>query len=252
MGNFQKFIRKVVYKTLGNQRPVVQQQIKPTQNPNSIIKEEFIKKNQWIKKFDFNLILDIGANEGQAATRFRYLFPETQIVSFEPLAEPYAILNKNFANDKDFRSYNFALGNQKGTETIYLNEYTPSSSILKMGDEHKNHFKHTINSKEEKIEIEKLDNIDIIKERDIVLVKIDVQGFEKYVLLGGEQTIKKCKILIVELSFKKLYEDEPLFDDVYQILNSFGFIYHGSFDQLVAPSDGEILQQDAIFINKNL
>ena len=56
----------------------------------------------------------------------------------------------------------------------------------------------------------------------------------------------------MELSFKKLYENEPLFDEVYQIFKSFGFKYIGSFEQLLAPSDFEVLQQDAIFLNENL
>lgn len=214
---------------------------------------EFTTKHAWIKKYPITKILDIGANEGQAASRFRWLFPETKIISFEPLPETYQILLENFKNDINFTANNFALGNKAGKETIHLNEYSPSSSILKLGTEHKNQFTHAVKETSVEIEIKELDLLpNLVNDDDIVLIKIDVQGFEKYVIQGGEAIIKKATILIVELSFKTLYENEPLFDDVYQQLRALDFTYIGSFDQLRSPKDQEILQQDAIFINKNL
>ena len=50
-----------------------------------------------------------------------------------------------------------------------------------------------------------------------LLVKIDTQGFEDRVIRGGEQTIKKASIVVVEVSFTKLYEHQPLFSDLRSI-----------------------------------
>lgn len=255
MGNIKKLVREIIYfftyKKSDNPIDFESSTLKKN-NISNFEKKKFITQNQWLEKFNFTKIIDIGANEGQAAERFRALLPQTPILSFEPLPEPFKVLNEIFANDANFQSFNFALGDKTGSEFIYLNDYSPSSSILKMDEEHKKHFKHTINTTNIEIQIKQLDQLKILKENDITLVKIDVQGFEKFVLLGGEQTIKKCKLVIVELSFKKLYENEPLFDEVYQIFKSFGFKYIGSFEQLLAPSDFEVLQQDAIFLNENL
>ncbi|MFN8465859.1 MAG: FkbM family methyltransferase [Caldilineaceae bacterium] len=46
------------------------------------------------------------------------------------------------------------------------------------------------------------------------MVKIDVQGFEDKVLLGGELTIRHASMLIIETSFQVLYEGQALFGDV--------------------------------------
>jgi hypothetical protein len=52
------------------------------------------------------------------------------------------------------------------------------------------------------------------------------------------------------MSFKKLYEGQPLFDRIYDTLTRIGFAYHGNFHgQLLNPVDGSVLQADGIFIN---
>jgi len=53
------------------------------------------------------------------------------------------------------------------------------------------------------------------------------------------------------MSFKKLYEGQPLFDRIYDTLTRIGFAYHGNFQQLLNPVDGSVLQADGIFINAN-
>jgi hypothetical protein len=83
-----------------------------------------------------------------------------------------------------------------------------------------------------------------------LLVKIDVQGYEDYVLRGGEQTIRRARLIIIETSFQAQYEAQPLFDDVYRTLTGWGFAYVGAIDQLMNPSNGSIVQQDSLFIRE--
>ena len=65
---------------------------------------------------------------------------------------------------------------------------------------------------------------------------------------GALETLKKVKIIIVELTFVKLYEDQPMFDKIYCFLKEKGFVYSGSWHQLLNPNDGTICQQNGIFI----
>jgi len=39
-----------------------------------------------------------------------------------------------------------------------------------------------------------------------ILIKIDMQGYEEKVLLGGVDLIARTRLLIIEVSFKTLYE----------------------------------------------
>jgi FkbM family methyltransferase len=54
-------------------------------------------------------------------------------------------------------------------------------------------------------------------------IKLDVQGGELEVLKGGAQVLKKCFGLEIEVEFKKLYVDQPLFQDIQNFCQSHGF-----------------------------
>jgi hypothetical protein len=77
-----------------------------------------------------------------------------------------------------------------------------------------------------------------------------VQGYEGHVLAGGEQTVRRAALVIVETSFLPLYAGQPLFADVYRLLTSWGFTYAGALAQLPHPEDGRLMQEDSLFINR--
>lgn len=216
------------------------------------VEHDFVSKHQWFLKYKFETILDIGANKGQFAARFRVLFQEAWIYSFEPIPEVYELLCKRFEGDKKFKAFNLGLGKQSETIQFYQNDFSDSSSVLPMKSLHKENFPQTLNEKLIEIKIDRLDSIaKSITISDFLLVKIDVQGFEEMVILGGEETIKKAKVLIVEVSFYELYENQIYFKTIFNHMNRLGFTYHGNYEQLVSPINGCILQADAIFVNEN-
>lgn len=81
-----------------------------------------------------------------------------------------------------------------------------------------------------------------------LLVKLDVQGYEDKVLLGGKNVISQAKMLLIETSFTRLYENQPLFDDIYLIVRELGFTYQGSRERHYNKKTGELVYEDAIFI----
>lgn len=204
---------------------------------------------EWLKGMNIRTILDIGANTGQFASRIHGLLPDAQIYSFEPLASCFEELKRGMKNVQNFQCFNYALGNENGKHTIYHNEFSDSSSLLPMEQIHKDAFPFAQNVKEETIEIRRLDDIaDSLELKDNLLIKIDVQGFEDKVIEGGEKTIKRAKILIVETSFEPLYRGQLLFDGIYSMLKSQGFVFKGCEESLRNPQDGCLLQCDSIFI----
>jgi len=151
-----------------------------------------------------------------------------------------------------FHAFNFALGDKNGEIPIYRNDYTPSSSLLPMEELHKQAFPFTEHTTAQTIPIKRLD--DILDELDIIeniLVKIDVQGTEDKVILGGEKLISRASVLILETSFQSLYQDQPLFDTIYEMLKQRGFIYAGSEHTIRNPNDGSILQSDSVFLKSD-
>lgn len=211
-------------------------------------------KFTWLKDFNINTILDIGANEGQFAIEISHFIPNVCIYSFEPLREVFEKLTANsYKICGSFQSYNIALGNFNGVTKIYRNKFSPSSSILKMANLHEEIFPFTKESLEEEIVIRKLDDFIIEKNLqliDNILIKLDVQGYEKEVINGGLKTFKKAKIAIIEVSFYELYKGQPLFEDIYDLLLDLEFKYKGSINPNFNSKTGLPLFADAIFIKK--
>lgn len=204
----------------------------------------------WLQKYKFDTVLDIGANLGQSAIALSYAFPGSVIHSFEPIPECFKILKEVSNQLPNVTVNNFALGEEKGEYSFRLNEYSASSSLLTIAEGHVRHFPHTSSTTETKVNVVKLD--DYVKEADTgsrILIKMDVQGFEKQVILGGFSTFSSTSVVILETSFEILYDSQSLFNDIYELMKEMGFVYVGSFDQLLSPTNGKILQQDAIFTN---
>ena len=181
----------------------------------------------------------------------RLLFPKALIVAFEPIPTTFEALKRNFENDSLYKAINCGLGSSTGTLQFHQNEYSPSSSFLKMTETHQNSFEHAVNQQQITVQIQTLDAF--IKDMKLelpLLIKMDVQGYEAEVIAGGRQTLSNAAMIISEVSFKPLYQQQPLFNDIYQLLTALGFAYAGSTDQLRSPQNNEILQADGIFVKQ--
>lgn len=204
---------------------------------------------KWIQGMGIRTILDVGAHTGESALEFHGIFPEARIYSFEPLRQCFLEMQSRLQGQSFHRAFNFAIGDAPGKSTIHKSGYSPSSSLLSMGSAHKNAYPFSAEETSETIEVKTLDSMapELPLEKE-VLLKIDTQGYEKHVLLGARETIKRVKLIIVEASFEELYEGQPRFPEIYRLLSDLGFEYRGSWDQFNNPKDGRPLQQDGIFI----
>jgi len=203
----------------------------------------------WLSKLNIQTVFDIGANVGQFAQEIRQTLPGAQIYSYEPLKECFNTLTSSFAYDSKFQAFNYALGEKSEEITMNKSSYTPSSSLLRMADSHKKLFPHTKDSSPETISVRRLDDVWAqLKPTKEILIKVDTQGYEDKVIAGGITSFKQARVILIEASFVRLYETQPLFDDIYQKIQSFGFSYHGALHQKLNPKTGEVIFEDAIFV----
>jgi hypothetical protein len=103
----------------------------------------------------------------------------------------------------------------------------------------------------EEVLIRRLDTIapEIIGPSDVSFLKIDVQGFEKQVLAGGESTVKdRCVGVQLELSFVPLYEGAMLIPEAVDLMYSQGFRLTGMLPCFTDPRNGQMLHADGIFL----
>jgi Methyltransferase FkbM domain len=102
----------------------------------------------------------------------------------------------------------------------------------------------------EQVPIHRLDSVasDVLRPNDIALLKIDVQGFEKQVIAGGNSTVNdRCAGVQLELSFVPLYEGGMLIREALDLVDSLGFTLAGLLPGFTDPRNGRMLQADGIF-----
>lgn len=141
----------------------------------------------------YNLAIDIGANVGFFSTRLAKIFKEVQ--SFEPADKNYSCLKENVKIFNNIKIYKLAIGDKEEELDLELPKDNLNCGAFSFKD-----FKHIKERKYiERVQIVTLDSLYLNPN----LIKIDTQGFEKNVLLGGLETIKRSTPIILAEVGKK-------------------------------------------------
>jgi FkbM family methyltransferase len=205
-----------------------------------------------LKRFEADLVLDVGANAGQFARRLRAMGYRGRIVSFEPLAQPYAKLRFNTAAIANWQAVQLALGDTDETRTIHVAGNSQSSSFLEMLPQHLAAAPKSAYVGSESVTVRRLDSIidQYCRSGDRVFLKIDTQGFEAAVLRGARQSLARCIGVQLEMSIAPLYQGELLLPELIREMAQHGFalmdLKPGFFD----PRTGELLQLDGLFFRR--
>ncbi len=78
-----------------------------------------------------NLVLDVGANEGQYARRLRHAAYDGRIVSFEPIEQLHEVLLDVSRCDGNWAISRFALGSKDGVAQLNVTSNPLFSSFLR-------------------------------------------------------------------------------------------------------------------------
>jgi len=206
-------------------------------------------KYAWLREQSIRTVFDIGANVGSFSTSVHRLLPDATIYAFEPLRDCYDQMLKRLRRVSSFHGFNMALGSEEGRALIWRSAFHQASSLLPMCKLHMEAFPVTAGLSREPVKVRTLDAVaGELEIRDNVLVKLDVQGLEDKVIAGGRGVIERTRILIVETSFRQLYEGQKLFAEIYDMVRKLGFSYRGCLGQVVDPRDGSALQADSVFL----
>jgi FkbM family methyltransferase len=197
----------------------------------------------------FRTVIDGGANVGQFARAAATGFPNATIHSFEPAPTTADILRRNLQGLRRVHVHQTALGSSAGEVTFHCNSNPQTSSILPMTSGAGVHDGiHEIQTL--KVPVTTLDRFMESTELEApILLKLDLQGYELEALHGATTLLTKCSHVLVESVFEHLYAGEPLFDEIFQYLQTQGFVFVRPLAFLKADS-GRIVQMDALFRNR--
>lgn len=203
-----------------------------------------------IKDHKIDLVLDVGANVGQTGELLRQVGYKRRIVSFEPLPSAHEKLTERAASDSLWTvAPRTAIGDSNGTATIFESEASDVSSLLTANEDMYKAFHKTNVVGEQETTVATLDSLygDYAKPNDRVYLKIDTQGYEKNVLLGATETLKKIVGLQVELSLLPLYDGETTYLELLQMIHDLGFHPYILTETSFSVDLRRQLQIDAIF-----
>jgi FkbM family methyltransferase len=205
---------------------------------------------RWLTDMQIKTVIDIGANVGQSIDIYKQLCPDAKIYSFEPLGDCYEQIISKFNGDSDVQAFNIALSNESGKLMFNRNQFSAASSLLEITDFTQSSYPSSAGKIiQEEIKTERLDDFsEKLNLAEPILIKVDVQGAEAQVIEGGEDVFRKASVVIIEMSLEHLYKDQPLFDEIYQMLKNLGFDYRGNSDQSHSIHDGHVIFVDAIFV----
>ena len=200
----------------------------------------------FLRSINPQLVVDVGANKGQFSVAAAFVHPRATIVAFEPLPRPAKIFRAVFAENPNVRLVEAAVGRIRGKANVNVSAREDSSSLLSIGAEQVRNFPGTHAIGVSETEIAPLHQFLEPKLAQPALLKIDVQGYELEVLRGTHEMLRSFRWIYAELSFVRLYEDQPLAHDIIAYLAEREFSLSGVYN-LVNSKAGSPLQADFAF-----
>lgn len=207
-----KFINRSVY-------------ISPSIRQLNALKNEILDRDNIYKyifdflKTDNDVILDVGGNIGYSSLVFSIAHPQARIFAFEPDLENRFVFNFNTRKAKNV--YLLPFGCSDSVDEIsfgfpnYIENYNDKDRKINTGlitavknKQINNTHKNIV------VPIDSFNNI-LNKNSSILLVKIDVEGFEKHVLKGAN--IIFSNRAIISLEYNHQYKDEFSLEDINDI-----------------------------------
>lgn len=188
----------------------------------------------WLKELNIKTFIDIGAHKGIVSKTILNLSPEAKIYAFEPIKSLALEIQKKLVN---VEVINAAVGEKDGKITFHKTDYAPASSARPFTKNFEDKF--TL-SEDIQAKVVTLDSY--FKNKELshpIVLKIDVQGYEREVLNGAKNLLKQVDIIHIESSLVEVYSGQALFNELHQKLTSAGFVYKG------ASADGEFIPKFA-------
>jgi len=176
-----------------------------------------------------SVCLDIGANVGPITLGLSKLCPDGHVHSFEPAAESFAFLERNVARNgvRNVTPHRLALSDTIGQATLHYNREFAGGAFIS---------DHLRDGVQQVVTVTTLDawaQSNALRRLD--LMKVDVEGSESRVLIGGRATIARFRpTLVVELNpvcIKRMQRGDPR-----EFLRRLRACY-GAFGHLAVVSD---------------
>lgn len=160
------------------------------------------------------IILDVGAHKGESHKFFKSIFPAAKVVCLEPDPDSFEALVKNIPAGE--MAINAALSDKRGSTNFYRYEVSHLNSLIPINASSNDSIGFAKKAAAEKVLVQCLTLSDLLSsidlgEKQVDLLKMDVQGSEVDIISSSPAALKKINNITLEIN---------LFD-FYQVRNSF-------------------------------
>ena len=186
-------------------------------------------------------MLDIGAHVGTFTRDFLGVFPDCVPTLIEP--NPFCLAD---LSNLGFEQHAVAASNESGFAEMFLSREWLQSTGASLYRENTAFFRDEVIAKRQ-VEKARLD--DLFRGRRFDFVKIDTQGSELDVILGGPAVLRQADYILVEVSLVEYNIGGARAEAVFAALAELGFHCTDvtDFHRLAGVHDGNLLQMDFLF-----
>lgn len=198
-----------------------------------------------------DVVLDIGANDGDFGREIRDEGYRGRIVSFEPNPHAYARLCKAIAHDPLWEAHQLGAGDVAGELTLSIAQADVFSSF-KGVSEFGARSAQASEAMSARVPVVRLDDF-LAGRPDLVArtyLKIDTQGFEMEVLRGTGDMLERMAAVQAELGLVKTYADEEDWLEVVRWMRGRGFEIGTAICNAAIAQAAQVREFDFVFVRR--
>jgi FkbM family methyltransferase len=194
-------------------------------------------------------VVDVGANAGQWIAALLAATSVKRVEAFEPNPEAAARLREILKSRSDCRVTQAAVGDSQGEMPLNVTANSVFSSLLEPQETLQTDYSSgAIVRRSIMVPVTTLD-VALASVDSIDLLKIDVQGFEKQVLDGAGQSMRRTKAVLIETNLVSQYVgDQSLWDLHRRLTEDFRFEVW-NLSPISYGARGRAMWCDAVFVN---
>jgi FkbM family methyltransferase len=206
-----------------------------------------------LRRLKVNVVLDVGANNGQYGQRLRRDGYTGRIVSFEPIPHIADALEEAAADDPDWHVLRYALGEADEETEMHVGAGKGVfSSLLPASDFGRSWAERIDADTTAQVSVRRLDGIfdEVVAGVDDprVYLKLDTQGYDLQAFAGAGDRVKQLVGMQSEVSQVPLYDGMPHMTEQLATYEAAGFGITGMFPVIMDRPTMRVIEFDAVMV----
>jgi FkbM family methyltransferase len=228
----------------------------PAQDPGAL---DAVGAHEWlmgellrrlIAQEEVDLVVDVGGNEGQFVDAIRRHGYRGRILTFEPNPSCVRLLRDKVAADPLWELVECALGSESGIGVLHVSTSSEFSSLAVASELGRELFPGSLGTSQvTSVDVRRLDEVehDWLRAASSMLLKIDTQGHDAFVLKGAESLLDRSSVIVRELAVVPIYEGAEVIESSLGTLRSLGYVPVGFFPVARGSRLG-LVEADGVFV----